>query len=113
MFLRQYGYDDTPLNAKILGTDASSEDWTRETIAFDAATSTVSASLGSDVIFSNQAVSASQIARMRFARIADPNTYNWYNGIFSVDNVAMAQVPEPISLGLFIVGGLLVARKKH
>jgi len=37
VFLRQYAYDPTPLEAKIVGTDASAEGWTKEKVTFDAA----------------------------------------------------------------------------
>ncbi len=37
VFVRQYGYDRTPLNAAIVSTDTSAEAWTREKIEFDAA----------------------------------------------------------------------------
>jgi len=37
LFLRQFDYDRTPLNAQVEATDKDSADWTRETITFDAA----------------------------------------------------------------------------
>jgi dienelactone hydrolase len=36
-FLRQYAYDPTPLNERTTATDATAEDWTKETVSFDAA----------------------------------------------------------------------------
>jgi formylglycine-generating enzyme required for sulfatase activity/dienelactone hydrolase/predicted Ser/Thr protein kinase len=36
-FLRQYAYDPTPLDAKIVGTDTNAEGWTKEKVTFDAA----------------------------------------------------------------------------
>lgn len=37
IFLRQYAYDQTPLNAQIISTDTSGDDWTKEKVSFDAA----------------------------------------------------------------------------
>ena len=36
-FLRQYAYDQAPLDARVVSTDASPEDWTTERVTFDAA----------------------------------------------------------------------------
>ena len=36
-FLRQYAYDQTPLEAKVVSTDARAEGWTKEKVTFDAA----------------------------------------------------------------------------
>lgn len=37
IFLRQYAYDRTPLNAETIGTDTSAPAWTKERVTFDAA----------------------------------------------------------------------------
>jgi dienelactone hydrolase len=35
IFLRQYAYDQTPLNEKIISKDTSAEEWTKEKVSFD------------------------------------------------------------------------------
>jgi formylglycine-generating enzyme required for sulfatase activity/dienelactone hydrolase/predicted Ser/Thr protein kinase len=37
VFLRQYAYDSTPLNVRVIGTENSAEAWTAQKITFDAA----------------------------------------------------------------------------
>ena len=37
IYLRQYAYDQAPLNAETISRDTSGEGWTRETVSFDAA----------------------------------------------------------------------------
>lgn len=37
IFLRQYAYDQAPLNEKIISKDTGAEEWTKEKVSFDAA----------------------------------------------------------------------------